>query len=154
MIKTPETMNGSYVPDTSGLSRRSRFNRWANSHLITHMLGSQPPDHDRLRSVVADSFSPRAVADRAPRVTRLADELLDRMDATGPVDLSAAFAIPLPVRIAAEITGVPARHADIITRSSYALGDFLLEPARTTQRGNRIRQGDTPLSGPATVRAA
>lgn len=125
VIKTPETNNGSYLQDTSGLSRRSRFNRWANSHIITHMLGAQPPDHDRLRNIVADRFSPRAIAERAPRITRLADELLDRMDPTRPIDLSAAFAIPLPVQTAAEITGVPARHAEIIARSSYALGDFL-----------------------------
>jgi cytochrome P450 len=125
VVKTPETMNGSYVPDTTNLSRRSRFNRWANAHLITHMLGSEPPDHDRLRAVVAEPFSPRALAARAPRITRLADDLLDRMSSTGTVDLSAAFAVPLPVQIAAEITGVPIKHADTITRSSAALGDFL-----------------------------
>ena len=120
IIKTPETMNGSYVQDTTGLSRRSRFNRWANGHIVSHMLGSQPPDHDRLRGLVTEQFSPRAIGAREPRITQLADELLDRMMSTGIVDLSAAYAVPLPVQITAEITGVPTRHADRIVRSSAA----------------------------------
>jgi cytochrome P450 len=125
LIKTPETMNGSYVQDTSGLSHRSRFNRWANSHVITHMLGTDEPGHKRLRDIVAEPFAPRALADRAPRITQLADALLDRMDRTGPVDLSAAYAVPLPVQTTAEITGVPVEHADTITQASAVLGDFL-----------------------------
>lgn len=127
VAKTPETMNGSYLLDVSNLSRRSRFNRWANAHLITHMLGSEPPDHERLRAVVAEPFSQRGLAARVPRITQLADDLLDRMDsaATAEFDLSAAFAVPLPVQIAAEITGVPVEYSDTITRSSAVLGDYL-----------------------------
>ncbi|MFI1917819.1 cytochrome P450 [Nocardia sp. NPDC020380] len=126
VIKTPETNNGSYLLDTTGLTRRQRFNRWANSHIITHMLGADGPEHARLRRVVAEPFSPRGVASRASRITEITDQLLDRMDPTGPIELSSAFAVPLPVQIAAEITGVPARHADTISRCSAELGDYML----------------------------
>ncbi|MFJ4654848.1 cytochrome P450 [Nocardia sp. NPDC088792] len=126
VIKTPETNNGSYLLDTAGLSRRQRFNRWANSYVLTHMLGSDGPEHGRLRRVVAEPFTPRGVAGRASRITEVADQLLDRMDHSGPVELLGAFGVPLPVRIAAEVTGVPVRHADAIARCSAELGDFML----------------------------
>src|SRR5438093_753961 len=39
------------------------------------MLSSDPPDHERLRGVVAKAFTPRSVAALEPRVREIADEL-------------------------------------------------------------------------------
>lgn len=74
------------------------------------MLAVDPPDHTRYRRLVSKVFTPRAVAALQPRVEAIGAELLDRMAATdGPVDLVEAYAGPLPVRMIAEILGVP-RH--------------------------------------------
>jgi cytochrome P450 len=74
-----------------------------------HMLGADPPDHTRLRRLVAREFTPRRVQALAPRVQSITDELLDAMLAApdGRADLIDALAFPLPIRIICELLGVP-----------------------------------------------
>ncbi|MCM6778293.1 cytochrome P450 [Nocardia sp. CDC159] len=124
LIKTPGSMvglRGSGEPRTV----RQRVTHTLGSYMLTHMLATDPPDHDRLRRVVAEPFTPRVVAERIPRITAIADKLVDDMDPTRPVDLVAALCVPLPVQIIAEILGIPVRHSVRISRSSRILGDVL-----------------------------
>jgi len=71
------------------------------------MLAVDPPRHTKYRRLVAKVFTARAVAALQPRVEEIAEELLDRMARERSVDLVESFAAPLPVRIIAEILGVP-----------------------------------------------
>jgi cytochrome P450 len=75
------------------------------------MLAVDPPDHTKYRRLVSKVFTPRSVAAMEPRVETIADELLDDMErraaAGEQVDLVDCYAGPLPVRIIAEILGVP-----------------------------------------------
>jgi cytochrome P450 len=71
------------------------------------LLAVDPPDHTRYRRLVSKAFTPRAVAALQTRVEETAEELLDAMARHESVDLVAAYAAPLPVRIIAEILGVP-----------------------------------------------
>jgi cytochrome P450 len=75
-----------------------------------HMLNVDPPDHTRLRRLVAKAFLPSRVAALEPAVQAVADELLDALAAEGPaasVDLVEGFAHPLPFRVICELLGVP-----------------------------------------------
>jgi cytochrome P450 len=72
------------------------------------MLGSDPPEHTRLRSLVNKAFTPRIVQRLEPRVRALAAELLDAALEAGEVDLVEALTYPLPVVVIAEIIGIPA----------------------------------------------
>jgi cytochrome P450 len=75
-----------------------------------HMLSVDPPDHTRLRRLVAGAFSPRRIEGLRPRVQTIVDDLLDDLAAVGPegpVDLVAAFAFPLPFTVICELLGVP-----------------------------------------------
>lgn len=75
-----------------------------------HMLNVDPPDHTRLRRLVARAFLPARVAALEPAITAIADELLDHLDAAGPgavVDLVAGYAHPLPFAVIGELLGVP-----------------------------------------------
>src|SRR6266487_4213955 len=75
-----------------------------------HMLSVNPPDHTRLRRLVAAAFSPRRIDGLRPRVQAIVDDLLDHIAAQGPssrVDLIAAFAFPLPFTVICELLGVP-----------------------------------------------
>jgi cytochrome P450 len=78
------------------------------------MLAVDPPDHTKYRRLVSKVFTARAVAAMEPRVEQIADELLDDMEkrsiAGEPVDLVTSYAGPLPVRIIADILGVPEEH--------------------------------------------
>src|SRR5262249_50026614 len=76
-------------------------------------LSLDPPDHTRLRRLVASAFTPRVVATLAPRITQLTDELLTEAAVTArsggknELELVSQLAYPLPVRIISELLGVP-----------------------------------------------
>ena len=71
------------------------------------MLAVDPPQHTKYRRLVSKVFTARAVAALEQRVEVIADELLDTMAGHDTVDLVEHYAAPLPVRIIAEVLGVP-----------------------------------------------
>ncbi|MFF9076650.1 cytochrome P450 [Streptomyces sp. NPDC014646] len=73
------------------------------------ILSMDPPDHTRLRSLVAKAFTVRQVEKLRPQVRTLTSDLLDEMEAAGqPADLVDLFALPLPVAVICRMLGVPA----------------------------------------------
>ena len=72
------------------------------------MLGTDPPVHTRLRSLVNKAFTPRIVRRLEPRLREVAHALMDDALEAGDVDLVEALTYPLPVTAIAEIIGVPA----------------------------------------------
>ncbi|EKX66295.1 cytochrome P450 [Streptomyces ipomoeae] len=74
------------------------------------LFSTEPPEHTRLRSLVAREFSARRVERLRTRAVELADELLDGIIAAGrPADLVEDFAIPMPTTIICEVLGIPAK---------------------------------------------
>ncbi len=75
------------------------------------MLTLNPPDHTRLRGLVARAFTPSTVEALRPHVVALCDGLLDVMaDLAGGdqgVDVMRELAFPLPVAVIGELLGVP-----------------------------------------------
>jgi cytochrome P450 len=74
-----------------------------------HMLAVDPPDHTRLRRLVASAFSVRRIEALREDVERIVDDLLGAIEARGDevVDLVASFAFPLPFTVICELLGVP-----------------------------------------------
>jgi len=73
------------------------------------ILGMDPPDHTRLRTLVAKAFTVRQVEKLRPQVKQLAHELLDELEAAGPpADLVDRYALPIPVAVICRMLGVPA----------------------------------------------
>ncbi|MFF1377334.1 cytochrome P450 [Streptomyces sp. NPDC058308] len=72
-----------------------------------NMVQTDPPDHTRLRKLVAKDFTSRRIAELRPRVQQIADELVDAMLPLGKADLLEAFALPLPLAVICELLGVP-----------------------------------------------
>ncbi|GAA1536548.1 cytochrome P450 [Actinomadura kijaniata] len=76
-----------------------------------HLLGADPPDHTRLRRLVSSAFTRRRIDGLEPGIRRVVDRLLDDVAAAGehgaPVDLLAAFGLPLPLTVISELLGVP-----------------------------------------------
>ncbi|MFF0749293.1 cytochrome P450 [Streptomyces sp. NPDC004267] len=77
-----------------------------------HLLSTDPPDHARLRKLVAGEFTARRVEALRPRVQELTDELLDAMAPAGRGDLIDSLAFPLPITVICELLGVPAADRD------------------------------------------
>jgi cytochrome P450 len=72
-----------------------------------NMLGSDPPQHSRLRRLVSRDFTPRRIRELEPRIREIAKELLDKVETTGSFDVMADLANVLPVTVIAEMLGVP-----------------------------------------------
>ena len=97
------------------------------------MLFQDPPDHTRLRGLVAKAFTPRMIESLRPVIQRVTNELLDQAEAKGHMELIREFAFPLPAIIIATMLGVPPEDREQFNRwSSYFGrlldgGDFSLE---------------------------
>lgn len=85
------------------------------------MMENEPPEHTRLRGLVAKAFARGHVERLRPRVVELADELLDRLPSQGGFDLLADFAGPLPVAVIAELLGVPPADRELLRPWSNAI---------------------------------
>jgi cytochrome P450 len=71
--------------------------------------GMDPPEHTRLRKLVASAFTARRVEALRPRVTGIVNQLIDAMlGRPRPADLVAGFSLPLPAQVICEMLGVPA----------------------------------------------
>lgn len=75
--------------------------------LSESMIGMDPPRHRQLRTIVTQAFTPRTIAQLAPRITTIVHDLLDRVEAQGAMDIVNDLAYPLPVIVIAELLGVP-----------------------------------------------
>jgi cytochrome P450 len=82
--------------------------RMVPMRLTPGLLTMDPPEHTRLRTLLAKAFTQRRVERLRPRVRELAEELVSDLVAVGPpVDLVERFALPLPVAVICELLGVP-----------------------------------------------
>jgi cytochrome P450 len=68
-----------------------------------------PPDHTRLRGLVNKAFTPRTVEGLRSRIQAIVDELLDRAEGRGTLEVVEEFAYPLPVQVICEMLGVPVK---------------------------------------------
>lgn len=76
------------------------------------MLFLDPPDHTRLRSLVAQAFTPRAIDAWRSRIEATADRLIAEVGDAKRFDFMEAMAVPLPVVVISEMLGVPVEDRD------------------------------------------
>lgn len=93
------------------------------------LIGLDPPEHTRLRSLVMPAFRPAAVNRNRARIESLSAELLDAALPKGQFDVVEACARPLPELVIAEFLGIPPVDRPRFTRLSHvmerAVGQFL-----------------------------
>ena len=93
------------------------------------ILWANPPDHTRLRRLVNKAFTPAVVNALRPKIEAMVEELLDANEERSRMDLISELAYPLPVRVIAELLGVPFEDRDAFRVWSRDLvGAF--DPAR------------------------
>src|SRR5690348_11773175 len=73
-----------------------------------NMLDLDSPDHTRLRALVHKAFTPRLIEQMRDQIQALTNELLDRAEPNGSMDVIADFALPLPLTMIGRILGIPA----------------------------------------------
>jgi cytochrome P450 len=98
-----------------------RFSRqaWSEGTLFARessalaLVTSDAPVHTRRRRAVQAWFTNRKAEQDRPRITAIAERLLDRMEAAGPpADLVADFTTPLPYQVICEMLGLPSADLD------------------------------------------
>lgn len=87
--------------------RRSNLEIPAGEPLPT-LFHLDPPDHTRLRALVATAFTPRRVEALRVRAVELVEAALDRLGPGDEVDLVAELAYPVPLTIICDLLGIPA----------------------------------------------
>ncbi|MDA3647653.1 cytochrome P450 [Saccharopolyspora indica] len=104
--------------DVKAVLNDSRFSRAATVEAKTWISQSgpegaslvimDPPEHTRIRTLVAKAFTARRIEALRPRIQQITDEMLDGMERAGqPADLIAHLSLPLPVAVICELLGVP-----------------------------------------------
>jgi len=119
------------------------FSRFGSS-----ILGLNPPDHTRIRSLVAKAFTPKTVELLRPGIVALTDGLLDQFGPT--VDVISALALRLPIAVISEMLGVPeSERADLqpLVRDLVSTLEFnptleQVEAAYAAERGIAARFED------------
>ncbi|MBF6469296.1 cytochrome P450 [Nocardia beijingensis] len=87
---------------------RSRYFRVTEfDRLDNHMLYADPPEHSRMRALVAKAFTPRRISQLRPRIAEATESLLDLAEQQDSVDLLDALAFRLPITVLVELIGVP-----------------------------------------------
>jgi cytochrome P450 len=102
--------------------------------MVKQMLFMDAPAHTRLRGLASAAFTPRRVEVLREHIQEIADDLLDRVQTRGRMDIIADFAAPMPAIVTAEMLGVPTEdHAHLKKWSAdfaEMLGNFQHNPDR------------------------
>lgn len=102
--------------------------------MVKQMLFMDAPAHTRLRGLASAAFTPRRVQVLREHIQEIADDLLDRVQTRGRMDIIADFAAPMPAIVTAEMLGVPTEdHASLKKWSAdfaEMLGNFQHNPDR------------------------
>src|SRR4029450_853188 len=105
--------------------------------MVRQMLFLDAPAHTRIRSLAAQAFTPRRVAELHRHIQEIADTLLDALVARGRMDVIQDLPAPLPAIVTAEMLGVPtADHLQLKAWSAdfaEMLGNFQHNPDRAAR---------------------
>ncbi|MGA3185496.1 MAG: cytochrome P450 [Bryobacteraceae bacterium] len=96
-IRTPEKLSSM---GCDGLNPMARV-------MLKQLLFMDAPSHTRLRGLAAAAFSPRRVEMLRVHIHEIAENLIDKIQQRGEMDVIGDFAEPFPAIVTAEMLGVP-----------------------------------------------
>jgi len=85
------------------------------------LLWLEPPDHTRIRSLLAKAFTPRSMAAMREPAAQLAEELLEPLLERGRMELLTDFAQPYSVGLICRLLGVPVSRQQDLLDWSHAI---------------------------------
>ncbi len=97
--------------------------RWSrfHEHERWSLLCLEPPDHTRLRRLIAKVFTPSAVAALRPTIEGFAAELVEHCAAADSFDLISQYAQPYSVAVICSMLGVPRTDTQLLLDWSHAI---------------------------------
>jgi cytochrome P450 len=103
------------------------------------LLWLEPPDHTRIRKLVASAFTPRSVEALREPARELARELLEPLAEAGRMELLYDYAQPYSIAVICRMLGVPLdRHRDMLDWSHRMVKMYEFDvPDDAAERANR-----------------
>ena len=101
-------------------------------------LFRDPPDHTRLRGLLAKAFAPALVETMRGRIERIIDELLEEPQRRGSFEVVSELAYPLPAIVIAETIGAPRADRDLWKRWADDLVTLLAPGIKNPQMMERV----------------
>lgn len=86
------------------------------------LLTRNPPDHTRLRRLIAPALSARRLADFTVLIEKTVGRFLDDAATTGTFDVMPALAEPLPVAVINRLLGIPDDDGAVLATYGESLG--------------------------------
>ena len=111
-----------------------------NPDIINHLMYKDPPDHSRLRRVVAKSFGPRVIANFERWVRQIVTEVLDGCLIKGEFDWVDDVARLVPSRVIAKVMGVPDADRGKIVEWADTMFRVAMDPDATAKRAEVYRR--------------
>ncbi len=91
----------------SSVEGNAAFQRLIGEQWPVIPLGVDAPEHQRYRRFLNPWFTTRAVAEMAPDIRAMCDEMIDAALAAGQIDFAWGFARVFPVRVFLNLMGLP-----------------------------------------------
>jgi pimeloyl-[acyl-carrier protein] synthase len=136
ILKNKKFQNRVPVPEASG-----RFKNLTNVQ-SNMLLFKNQPDHQRLRKLISDVFTPGMVESYRPAIEKTVEELLEDIKHKEEIDVAADYAFPLPSLIIAGILGVPKEE---MYRFKQWAAD-LLQSADFTRSRRVLKKGEKTMA--------
>lgn len=100
-----------------------------------------PPDHTRLRALVARAFTPKSLAEIRPNVESIVTHLVEDLEGRPEIDLVADFANLLPAYVIMDMLGVPRQMLPQFKAWSDDIRLFIGTAKSTPDKYERTRRG-------------
>ncbi len=98
---------------------REKLTVFAEFYLAKGLVHADPPDHTRIRRLILKwGFTPGQVEALRPKVQRIVDDVIDRVEPDGRMEVIEDLAFVLPVQVLCDLLGVP--HSDGLLFRSLA----------------------------------
>ncbi len=118
--------------------------------LVTYLGGwlvfKDPPDHTRLRGLIARAFTPKALTTVRSNVEAVVTMLLHNLDGKTDVDLVADFANPLPAYVIMDMLGVPRSILTEMRNWSEDIKLFIGTARQTPDKYARAKRGTDAMA--------
>ncbi|MGH7823100.1 MAG: cytochrome P450, partial [Candidatus Binatia bacterium] len=94
----------------------------ANMRLM--MVNMDPPKHTKLRAIVNKGFTPHMIARLEPHVREICNRIIDDVARKGECDFVTSISAELPLRVIAEMMGIPLEERQMVFDWSNRLIGF------------------------------
>ena len=115
------------------LAARIERGDFGTQTLPPSLLSMDPPDHTRLRRLLAPAFTARAIDALRPRITAVVESALAGLDKADEIDVIADIGYPIPLAVMCELLDVDIEGAQLLrTETPKLVGLLAFDPDEDT----------------------